>query len=139
VVAAVVLFAAAALTVWAFSQQGGPVEGAAASPDDFVASFPDDWNCETTINPEGATALALCPGIGRYFYYFIEEEARGSNLLDDDDEGKGCTVLSGTTVASTALGLNPESPTVEFVSGDADELVESFAGDVETFGAACPN
>ena len=122
------------------SQRGGPVEGAADSPDAFVASFPEDWDCLTDINPEGATAWAKCPGIGSYFYYFIEEGALASSLLPDA-QGKveGCTVLSGTTVAMNVVGVDPESPSAEFEFGDLEALVDSFAGEVETFGTVCPD
>lgn len=138
--AAIVVLAGAALAFWALSQRGGPVDGAAASPDDFVASFPEDWGCETTTNPQGATAFAQCPGLGRYYYYFIEEEAL-DRLPHGDEEGKfeGCTLLSGTTVASNELGLNPESPSPEFEFGDLEALVGSFSGEVETIGRACPD
>jgi len=137
---AIVVLAGAGLAFWVVSQRGGPIEGAADSPDAFVASFPEDWDCLTDINPDGATAFAQCPGIGRYYYYFIAEEAL-DRLPHGDEEGKteSCTLLSGTTVASNVLGLNPENPSPEFEFGDVEALVDSFAGEVETFGTACPD
>jgi hypothetical protein len=134
--AVLVLVAGAAVTAWVLSQQGGPVNGDAATTDEFVDSLPKEWNCIADVQPVGATVYAQCPGIGRYVWYVSASEAETSDFIDLDGGAEACAVLSGRTVASNMVGFDPE--TGKFDTGDPEKLVDSFAGKTETFGVTCP-
>lgn len=120
---------------------GGPIDGNASSPDEFVASFPEDWGCKTTTkiqaSPRNGDSVAVHCKDPSGLFLWVEDGARSQGDSEADPVDDFCVVVSGRTLWTGQFFGNVSGRVV--LSESKLSAVESaFQGTTERQGDGCP-
>ena len=124
---------------------GGPIDGNASSPDEFVASFPENWGCKTTekvkAQPSYGDSVAVHCKVPTGLFLWVEDRARfqADSEADPvgDPVGDFCVVVSGRTMWTGQFfgNVSGQVPLSESILSDVES---AFQGTTERRGDGCP-
>jgi len=120
---------------------GGPIDGNASSPDEFVASFPENWGCKTTerivASPRNGDSVAVHCKDPSGLFLWVEDGARSQGDSEAAPVDDSCIVVSGRTMW-TGQFFGNVSGQVPVSESNLSDVESAFQGPTERRGDGCP-
>jgi hypothetical protein len=120
---------------------GGPIDGNASSPDEFVASFPENWGCKTAetiaASPRNGDSVAVHCKDPSGLFLWVQDGVRSQGDSDAAPVDDYCVVVSGRTTW-TGLFFGNVSGSVPLSESTLSDVESAFQGTTERRGDGCP-